>query len=177
MRVDGNRAAPPGVPDSRAGTGTRPGTVPGDPEDMMAIGLVECDLGVAPRLAGALAGWAPGEGMRVEQAAARAALQPIVAHRERGLAWLIEQDGEPVGYAIVELGVAHGFLWREARLAALWLCPAVRGRGTALLARRAVRDLLPALGAALVAESPPPDDRHWTGFASAWRDGRAVSAA
>lgn len=111
----------------------------------MAISLRECDAVQAALVAPALT---------VPSAAAKGhgrwTLAPAPPPRaDEALAWLIERDGNPIGYVVVQLLPSADPAPRRGVLAALWLTASERGQRTESLVRRAVGELLPAYGAGL----------------------------
>jgi ribosomal protein S18 acetylase RimI-like enzyme len=66
---------------------------------------------------------------------AEAALRGLLAAPDRGLVWVIEQDGEAAGYLVLTWGYSLEFHGRDAFIDELYVAPRYRGAG---LGRRAV---------------------------------------
>ncbi len=75
--------------------------------------------------------------LEFEAAAARAALDGLLADPERGEAWLAEHDGVPVGYGVLCLGWSLEFHGRDAFVDEIFVAESARGTGIGreLLAR------------------------------------------
>jgi ribosomal protein S18 acetylase RimI-like enzyme len=71
------------------------------------------------------------EGIAIGDAPLEAALRRLLETPELGAAWLIERDGQVIGYAIVTYGFDLEFGGREAWLTELWIDEAARGQGAA----------------------------------------------
>jgi ribosomal protein S18 acetylase RimI-like enzyme len=69
------------------------------------------------------------ESIVLEPAALEAALRKLLAAPELGRLWLVERDGEPVGYAMVTFGYDLEFSGRDAWLTELWIDDDARGGG------------------------------------------------
>lgn len=80
------------------------------------------------------------EGIAIGDAELEAALRRLVADPGLGGAWLVEQAGAVIGYAIVTFGYDLEFGGRDAYLTELWIDADARGAG----AGGAVLALLPA---------------------------------
>jgi ribosomal protein S18 acetylase RimI-like enzyme len=66
---------------------------------------------------------------------AEAALRGLLAAPDRGLVWVIEQDGEAAGYLVLTWGYSLEFHGRDAFIDELYVAPRYRGAG---LGRQAV---------------------------------------
>jgi ribosomal protein S18 acetylase RimI-like enzyme len=71
------------------------------------------------------------EGIVIGDAALAAALAQLLGDSALGAAWLVEDAGTPIGYAITTYGYDLEFAGREAWLTELWIDPSARGRGAA----------------------------------------------
>jgi ribosomal protein S18 acetylase RimI-like enzyme len=71
------------------------------------------------------------DGVPFEAAAARAALAGLLREPSLGGAWIIERDGQPVGYFVLCYGYSIEFRGRDAFLDEIYVRPAARGRGLA----------------------------------------------
>ena len=70
-----------------------------------------------------------------DEPVARAALTELARSPERGIAWIVKEDGEAAGYCIVTFGYSLEFHGVDAFLDELYVCGPHRGRG---LGRRAI---------------------------------------
>jgi ribosomal protein S18 acetylase RimI-like enzyme len=84
------------------------------------------------------------EGIALIPAALEAALARLLGDASLGGAWLVEQDGAAIGYAIVTFGYDLEFNGRDATLTELWIDPPARGGGAG---RAAIELLAPELAA------------------------------
>ncbi|HEX7841070.1 MAG TPA: GNAT family N-acetyltransferase [Kofleriaceae bacterium] len=69
------------------------------------------------------------EGIALDPAALEAALARLLGDGSLGGAWLVEQGGAAIGYAIATFGYDLEFGGRDATLTELWIDPAARGQG------------------------------------------------
>ena len=69
------------------------------------------------------------EGIAVDPAVLEAALDRLLRDPALGGVWLLERDGEPIGYAMVTFGYDLEFSGRDAYLTELWIDPEARGSG------------------------------------------------
>ncbi|TMQ11747.1 MAG: GNAT family N-acetyltransferase [Deltaproteobacteria bacterium] len=69
------------------------------------------------------------EGIALEPAALEGALARLLRDPSLGGAWLVEQGGAAIGYAIVTFGYDLEFGGRDAYLTELWIDPPARGHG------------------------------------------------
>ena len=79
------------------------------------------------------------EAIAIGDAELEAALRVLLGDASLGGAWLVEDDGAVIGYAIVTYGYDLEFAGRDAYLTELWIDESARGRG----AGRAALSLLP----------------------------------
>ena len=69
------------------------------------------------------------EALRFDEAVARRALQQILANPFFGCVFLLEFDGEKVGYTVLTFGFSLEFHGRDAFVDELYICESHRGRG------------------------------------------------
>jgi GNAT superfamily N-acetyltransferase len=81
-----------------------------------------------------------------DAAAARTALQMILADESLGRMWLIELGTEPIGYVVLTLGFSLEYQGRDAFLDELYLRHAYRGRGIGRAALDVVENACRAIG-------------------------------
>jgi GNAT superfamily N-acetyltransferase len=124
----------------------------------MAIQVRLCEPAHVPLVLHALLGWHGSDAAGALPGAR--ALLALTRMPERGSLWLVERRGVPVGYAVVEPLSPCGFLWQEARLAALFIAPEARHLGIARAVRHVLQELLLGSGCALLVQTTPAD-RHW----------------
>jgi GNAT superfamily N-acetyltransferase len=127
----------------------------------MAIELKHCEPVHVPMLLRSLEQWHRVDADGVDQYAAAAPLLGLTRNPSLGSVWFIEHRGMAVGYAVVEMFPARGFLWQEAALAGLYLIPAARGIGIGRVVRRVLRELLTGQGVGLLAGDQLREDLHW----------------
>ncbi|HST87308.1 MAG TPA: GNAT family N-acetyltransferase [Ktedonobacterales bacterium] len=87
-----------------------------------------------------------GEGYPFDERAAGAALAELVRTPDRGRAWLIMENEEPVGYVALTFGYSLEFHGRDAFVDELFVRSERRDRGAGTAALRFVMDVCPALG-------------------------------
>lgn len=131
----------------------------------MAIELRLCEPVHVPVLLRALGSWRWGPATPAVDGAAASSLLRLTRSPALGSVWLVEHRGSLVGYVVVEMCASRGFLWREARVTALFLAPEARRAGVGRVVRRVLGGLLLGSGIGLVSEGVTPDDRHWAGLA------------
>ena len=68
-------------------------------------------------------------GYPFDPAAARECFAALIGDPALGRAWLVETEGETVGYAVLTLGYSLEYRGRDAFVDDLYLAPAQRGRG------------------------------------------------
>jgi GNAT superfamily N-acetyltransferase len=71
------------------------------------------------------------DGVAFEAANARATLAGLLREPSLGGAWIIEREGQPVGYFILCFGYSIEFRGRDAFLDEIYVRPDARGRGLA----------------------------------------------
>ena len=71
----------------------------------------------------------------LDEQAARSALQLILSNDSFGKVWLIQVDGNPIGYIVLTLGFSLEFQGRDAFIDEIYIRAAHRGRG---IGRRAI---------------------------------------
>jgi len=71
------------------------------------------------------------EGIDISDERLRAALRTLLVTPEHGGVWVINRDGQTIGYAIVTYGFDLEFDGRDAHLTELWVDPPHRGGGSA----------------------------------------------
>lgn len=76
------------------------------------------------------------EGIAVSDADLETALRRLLGDPSLGGVWLVEDDGQRIGYAIVTFGYDLEFAGRDAWLTEIWIDHAARGRGAATEALR-----------------------------------------
>jgi diamine N-acetyltransferase len=86
------------------------------------------------------------EGLRFDEAGARAALAGLLGDESRGLAWLVALGGATVGYAVLTFGYSLEFKGRDAFLDELYLRESARGQGVGPLALRFLEETCRSLG-------------------------------
>ena len=86
------------------------------------------------------------EGIDISEERLRAALTTLLASPELGGVWVLERDGETVGYAIVTYGFDLEYDGRDAYLTELWEDPPHRGGGSASAALELLTAELSARG-------------------------------
>ncbi len=64
-----------------------------------------------------------------DEPAARAALQQVLANDSLGRVWLIQADGNPIGYIALTLGFSLEFHGRDAFIDEIYIRAEYRGRG------------------------------------------------
>jgi ribosomal protein S18 acetylase RimI-like enzyme len=69
------------------------------------------------------------EAITTDAATIEAALGRLLGDPALGGVWLVEQDGAPIGYAIVTFGYDLEFGGRDAYLTEIWIDPSARGQG------------------------------------------------
>lgn len=69
------------------------------------------------------------ESLTLNAEAARRALQQLITDESKGRVWLIEADGETVGYTVLTFGFSLEFHGRDAFVDELFIVAAWRGRG------------------------------------------------
>jgi GNAT superfamily N-acetyltransferase len=87
-----------------------------------------------------------GERYPFAERAARHALGELLADPRLGRAWVIEEGGAALGYAVVTLGFSLEYQGRDAFVDELYVCPAQRGRGLGRAAMEHVEAECRALG-------------------------------
>jgi ribosomal protein S18 acetylase RimI-like enzyme len=71
----------------------------------------------------------------LDEQAARSAVQQILSNDSFGRVWLIQVDGNPIGYIVLTLGFSLEFQGRDAFIDEIYIRAAHRGRG---VGRRAI---------------------------------------
>jgi len=71
----------------------------------------------------------------LDEPAARSAVQQILSNDSFGKVWLIQVDGNPIGYIVLTLGFSLEFQGRDAFIDEIYIRAAHRGRG---VGRRAI---------------------------------------
>lgn len=69
------------------------------------------------------------ESLTLNEEAARGALQQLITDESKGRVWLIEADGETVGYTVLTFGFSLEFHGRDAFVDELFIVAEWRGRG------------------------------------------------
>ncbi|HWQ35341.1 MAG TPA: GNAT family N-acetyltransferase [Blastocatellia bacterium] len=69
------------------------------------------------------------ERLKLNEEAARCALQQLLTDDSKGRVWLIEADGEMVGYTVLTFGFSLEFHGRDAFVDELFIVSEWRGRG------------------------------------------------
>ncbi len=95
----------------------------------------------AETLSERLLSWHRGESPRLDAEAVRRETHRLLSDNERWHAWMIECGGEAVGYLMLQFRRGGMFEAPRAYVAALYLVPAARARGTGTLAHRFLADL------------------------------------
>jgi ribosomal protein S18 acetylase RimI-like enzyme len=98
------------------------------------------------------------EGIALEPAALEAALARLLGDPGLGGAWLIERDGQAIGYAIVTFGYDLEFGGRDAVLTELWIDPDARGGGAGGEVLELLAPVLRALGVGALHLQVRPDN-------------------
>lgn len=86
------------------------------------------------------------ESIAIDPPVLEAALDRLLRDPGLGCAWLVERDGEVIGYAIVTYGYDLELGGRDSFLTDLWIDPPARGRGAGGEALRLVMAELRARG-------------------------------
>jgi ribosomal protein S18 acetylase RimI-like enzyme len=71
----------------------------------------------------------------LDEPAARSAVQQILSNDSFGRVWLMQVDGNPIGYIVLTLGFSLEFQGRDAFIDEIYIRAAHRGRG---VGRRAI---------------------------------------
>jgi GNAT superfamily N-acetyltransferase len=95
----------------------------------------------AETLSERLLSWHRGEGNRLDAALVRHETRRLLSDNERWHAWMIVSRGDEVGYLMLQFRRGGMFEAPRAYVAALYLGPAARARGTGMLAHRFLADL------------------------------------
>src|SRR5690242_12220353 len=119
-----------------------PGASTGARVELRVAGTPDVD-----RLLAMMAVFNAGEGIVLEPAALRTALERLLERPDLGRVWLIETEGEAVGYAVVTFGYDLEFAGQDAFITELYLAPDARGRGLGRSALAAIEAATAALGA------------------------------
>jgi GNAT superfamily N-acetyltransferase len=85
-------------------------------------------------------------GAPFDAAAAAAALEGLIVNESAGRAWLIESDGQTVGYVVLTYSYSIEFHGRDAFVDELYVRETYRGRGLGTAALEFVEGLCPSLG-------------------------------
>lgn len=94
----------------------------------------------------------------LEPAALEASLARLLTDASLGGAWLVERDGNPIGYAIVTFGYDLEFGGRDAVLTELWIDPEARGGGAGGEVIDRLAPILRTLGIAALHLQVRPDN-------------------
>lgn len=98
------------------------------------------------------------EGIQISDEELEKALRTLLADRDLGGVWVIEEEDHAVGYAIVTFGYDLEFAGRDAWLTELWIDNAARGRGAATAALTLLDNELRAVGVRALHLQVRPDN-------------------
>jgi ribosomal protein S18 acetylase RimI-like enzyme len=98
------------------------------------------------------------EGIQITDEELEKALRALLADRDLGGVWIVEEDDSRVGYAIVTFGYDLEFAGRDAWLTELWIDDTARGRGAGTAALKLLDAELRALGVRALHLQVRPDN-------------------